>query len=159
MNRAQRRKFNKKYKTNYSASDFHTFELLQLFKEGRLDIQEIQDNADLFQVHLDPLVVVPDHTQVKIDYQAFTSRPQKDYAENFKIWMSEHQDEIFEIRRDNSSAPNLVQLCSLDKTEPETWLFDIYTDLLYQTNEGSWIPWDNKFFMTKLQQSLTSETE
>lgn len=156
MNRAQRRKFNKQHRTNYSASDFKAIELYALFKEGRITKEELLDNPDIFSVEVDPEVAVPDGTLVKINYQAYLSRPQKDYTEQFKDWLKVNKDKTFKVYRTENPKSSLVSLRQVEAEEntnelDSIWLFDIYTDLLYRENENEWLPWDNKKFLEKMQ--------
>lgn len=134
MNREQRRKYNKQHGTHYTANDFYLAELYAKLQSGNLDIKELNDlklNSDF--VHIDNEDLVPENTEVKLNYEHIISRPVK-LNEKYKTFIEENKDNVLHITRENAKN-SLVCL----KEDPEKiWEFDIYSDFLYKKDD-KWV--------------------
>lgn len=143
MNRAERRKFNKLHKTSYSKKDFDMAILLDKMKRNQgLSDEDIETLMTMNVAHYDNEELVPDGTQVKLNYEAIKSRPQKDLSDAYKAWLEENKDKEFHISRENvesslvALAEDLreVEIDGVKKKAPQ-WLFDLYSDLYIMYND------------------------
>ena len=152
MNREQRRKMNRKYKVNYSAEEWAMVELYSRVRAGDLDIKSLQDLSPELRenVHIDNEELVPEGTPVRLNAADILTRPRKGVTEKYLKWVEDHSDTTFHVTREqaNSSLVCLkedVEECQalspslneVDKLDHVPWLFDIYSDLLYEVN-GEW---------------------
>lgn len=149
MNREQRRRFNKKHKTNFTKAEFDQFEFYQRLKAGEVSLDELSQLPE--GMHLDNEELVPEGIPVKLAYDDIMSRPKKGLTNEFLTWIEEHKDEVMHVTRKNAQS-SMVCL-SEDKpwlkenyTDEDTnighvpWLFDIWSDLLYENPENhEWI--------------------
>lgn len=152
INREQRRKLNRKYKVNYSAEEWAMIELYSKMRAGDLDVKSLKDLSPGLRenVHIDNEELVPEGTPVRLNAEDILSRPRKGVTEKYLKWVETHRDTIFHVTREqaNSSLVCLqedVEECKalshelneVDKLDHLPWLFDIYSDLLYESN-GEW---------------------
>lgn len=152
LNREQRRKLNRKYKVNYSADEWAMIELYSKIRAGDLDVKDLNDLTPELRenVHIDNEELVPEGTPVRLNAAEILSRPRKGVTEKYLKWVDEHRDVTFHVTRDqaNSSLVCLQEdveecrmhsetLTEVDKLDHLPWLFDIYSDLLYDDN-GEW---------------------
>ena len=135
MNRAQRRAYNKKHKTAYTKEQFEAALLLaRLNAGGEFDLEKLAATSKY--LHMDNIELVPDGTEVKLNYDAIKSRPQGDLTDKFKEWVEVHKDQIFHITREGSKD-SLV--CLQEDDSEVRWLFDLYSDILVK-NADQWVP-------------------
>ena len=134
MNRAERRKFNRKNKTNFTKEQMDAIEFYSKMRSGEIQINSMAQFKDLPFVKIDHEVVAPNGTEVKIRYDDIVSR--KDIKNDKYIdFVTQNKDSILHISRDNGASGSLV---TLEEDPDKIWLFDIYTDLLFQTKDGNW---------------------
>ena len=72
MNREQRRRYNKKNKTNYTKEQFETMIALERLKNGIFDLSDLQLPKDF--IHMDNKELVPDGTEVKLNFDSLKER-------------------------------------------------------------------------------------
>ena len=134
MNRAERRKFNRKHKTNYTKEQMDAFEFYAKIRSGEIDVKSVSELSKMPFVRLDHEVVAPNGTEVKLRYDEILSR--KDVKnEKYRNFISENKDNILHITRDNGASENMVTVAE----DPEKiWLFDIYSDFLFKKDDNSW---------------------
>lgn len=148
MNREQRRKLNRKYKVNYDANEWAMIELYSKVRAGDLDVKDLRDlNPEVRAgIHIDNEELVPEGTPCKLNVADILTRPLKGITEKYLNWVKAHEGIVFHVTREqaNSSLVCLkedVEECSSHLSEADMdhvpWLFDIYSDLLYE-DKGEW---------------------
>lgn len=147
MNRKQRRKLNKQHHVNYNANEWAMIELYAKLRAGDLDVKDLSALSPEVRagIHIDNEELVPEGTPVKLNVADILTRPTKGVTDKYLTWIKEHENIVFHVTREqaNSSLVCLkedVDAC-LQQTESTMdhlpWLFDIYSDLLYEEN-GEW---------------------
>lgn len=146
MNRAQRRKFNKQNKTNWTKEEFEVAIAVARLKSGLgIDDDQVKALVSKGLAHVDNEELVPNGTEVMLNYDAIMERPKAYLTEKFVKWVEENKDKVFHLFREDN-AEKLVCLEEDKRTteidgvpvnEPR-WLFDLYNDLLIQEDE-KWI--------------------
>ena len=134
MNRADRRRYNKKFKTNYNKEQMDAIELYAKLKAGQLNIKHLSDIASLPFVHIDPLAIVPNGRECKLRYDEIMSRPVQ-MNPKYVDFITKHKDDVLHVTR-NKTEGSLVTV----QEDPEgIWIFDIFADLLFKDAEnGEW---------------------
>ena len=141
MGRKERREFNKKHKTNLSSSEFTALQVWMNLQGGRLDVKSAEDlKLGNPYIHIDNEELVPNGTPCKLNYEHIKSRPKKDMTQKYLDWVELNKDKIFHVDRENSDTrTGLVGVA--EKEDGNTWLFDTFSDLLYEKN-GVWTTLD-----------------
>lgn len=143
MNREQRRRFNKKHKTNFTAANFQAYELYRKLQQGTLDTKDIDPALLGSVIHIDNEEMVPEGTPVKLAYDNIKARPQNDLTDKFKEWIEEHKGQILHVTREEANSSLVcvqedVKYVKEHFTDEDRnighipWLFDIYSDFLYE---------------------------
>lgn len=144
MNREQRRKFNKKNKTNYTKEQFDLMLAIERLKHGNLDFRGLNLPHDF--VHMDNTELVPEGTVCKLNYQAIKNRFDKNsagYQEGYKEWVEQHREEEFHVTREFAQQSCVCLKEQVEKADEEgllKFLWDLYSDLLFQDAQGEWKP-------------------
>lgn len=147
MNRAERRAFNKQHKTNYTKQELETAMALARLQSGQgLEESMIKNLVENGVAHLDNYELVPDGTEVMLNYEEIQRRPQQDLTDEFKNWVEENKEKVFHLTREGSQN-SLVCLeedmrkAVLDGEEVDAprWMFDLYSDIMVKYN-GEWVP-------------------
>ena len=136
MNRADRRRFNKKNHTNYTRDQMNAIEMYAKLRSGNIDIKHISDFKDNKFFKFDGKVLAPDGREVKLHYEAIKSRPDK-LADKYIEFIESHKDEILHISRKNTDGKPDT-LVTVEEDLDSIWLFDIYSDLLFKNEDGEW---------------------
>lgn len=147
MNREQRRRYNKKNKTNYTKEQFETMIALERLKNGIFDLSDLQLPKDF--IHMDNKELVPDGTEVKLNFDSLKERCKNDDAttEYFRNWVereSENPDKIYHITREGAHSSlvcleedvNFVELDGKQVKAPRLF-FDLFSDIKVFV-EGEW---------------------
>ena len=147
-NRAQRRLFNKKNKTNYSKSEFEMMLALERIKNGNFNLSDLDVPKDF--IHMDNEELAPEGTLVRLNYERIQERFRRGGVDEtnlaFRTWIEENKDKEFHLTREGTSQ-SLVALqedereVELDgvKHKAPKWLFDLYSDLLLKDeSDGQW---------------------
>jgi len=134
MNRADRRKFNKQHKTNYTKEQMDVLEFFAKMRAGEIDAKSFSELNDMPFIRLDHELIAPDGTEVKLRADDILSRPD---IKNDKYieFVKNNTDKILHITRENGAKENLV---TIEEDQEKIWLFDIYSDLLFKKEDGSW---------------------
>lgn len=150
MNREQRRRFNKQNKTNFSREDFVRMEMYQALRAGDLDVSGFTPDELPDGISIDNEELVPEGKEVKLAYDHIMSRPKKGLTKEFLDWVEANKDRVMHVTREEASN-SLVCLKEDVKwikdhfTDEDTnighipWLFDIWSDLLYETEDHRWV--------------------
>lgn len=149
MNREQRRRYNKKNKTNYTKEQFETMIAFERLKNGNYDLSDLKLPQDF--AHIDNYELAPDGTEVKLNFASLDFRCSHVDATNeyFRNWVAEaHKDpdKIYHITREGAHSSlvcleedeNYVELDGKQVRAPRLY-FDLYADLLCEY-EGKWVP-------------------
>ena len=134
MNRADRRKFNKQHKTNYTKEQMDGLEFIAKMHAGEIDVKTFSELSKMPFIRLDHELIAPDGTEVKLRADEILSRPD---IKNDKYieFVKNNIDKILHITRENGAKENLV---TIEEDQEKIWLFDIYSDLLFKKEDGSW---------------------
>ena len=136
MNRADRRRFNKRNHTNYTKEQMDVIELYAKMKSGNIDIKHVSDFKDNKFFKFDGKVLAPDGREVMLRYDAIKSRPDK-LMDKYVEFVEKHKDEVLHISRKNTDGkPD--SLVTVEEDPDSIWLFDIYSDLLFKNEDGEW---------------------
>lgn len=149
MNREQRRRYNKKNKTNYTKEQFETMIAFERLKNGNYDLSDLKLPQDF--AHIDNYELAPDGTEVKLNFASLDFRCSHVDATNeyFRNWVAEaHKDpdKIYHISREGAhnslvcleEDENYVELDGKQVKAPRI-LLDIYSDCFVEY-EGKWVP-------------------
>lgn len=136
MNRADRRRFNKKNHTNYTREQMDAIEMYAKLRSGNIDIKHISDFKDNKFIKFDGKALAPDGTEVMLRYDAIKSRPNK-LADEYVEFIEKHKEEILHISRKNTEGKPDT-LVTVEEDPESIWLFDIYSDLLFKNEDGNW---------------------
>lgn len=152
MNREQRRRFNKRNKTNYTREDFAQLEMLQALRAGDLDITGFNPGELPEGFHIDNEELVPEGKETKLAYDHIMSRPKKGLTQEFLDWVETHKNQVMHVTREEANN-SLVCLAEDVKWVKEKftdedhnighipWLFDIWSDLLFEDPvTHDWVP-------------------
>lgn len=164
MNREQRRRFNKQNKTNYSREDFQAMELYQALRAGDLDMSSFGPGQLPESFHIDNEELVPEGKEVKLAYDHIMSRPKKGLTEEFLQWVENNKDKVLHVTREEAQNSLVcikedVKWIKDHYTDEDTkighipWLFDIWSDLLYETTDHKWV------HLGEYENSLKKNTE
>ena len=148
MNREQRRRFNKKNKTNYTKEQFETYIAMERLKRGIFDLSDLQLPKDF--VHMDNKELAPDGTEVKLHFDSLNERCKTVDSSNeyFRNWIAkakEEPDKIYHITREGAHSSlvclvedeNYVELDGKQVKAPKL-LFDLMSDLEMQVGD-KWV--------------------
>lgn len=132
MNREERRRFNKKNKTNYTKEQLDAIEFYAKLRSGNIDTKHLSDLKDLPFVHIDPEVAAPNGAEVMIREDLFKRKDIKNprYIE----FVNGNIGKICHISRENADG----SLVTLEEDPEKIWLFDIFSDLLFKNEDGKW---------------------
>lgn len=149
MNRAQRRLYNKKNKTNYTKEQLDTMMAIERIKNGVFDLSDLKVPQDF--IHMDNTELVPDGTEVKLNFESLEARCTHVDKSNelFRNWVAEvkkEPDKIYHVTREE--AKNSLVCLAEDEREVEIdgkkvkapkWLFDVYADVFVKDEiDGVW---------------------
>lgn len=149
MNRAQRRLFNKRNKTHYTKEQFELMQAVDRIKNGNYNLSDLNVPKDF--VHIDNEELVPNGTEVKLNFESLDFRCSHVDKTNelFRNWVAEaHKDEdkVYHITREG--AKNSLVCLEEDDREVELdgkmvkapkWLFDLMTDIkIKDPKDGEW---------------------
>lgn len=136
MNRAERRKFNKKNHTNYTKEQMDAIEMYAKIRSGEISIKHASDFKDNPFFHFDGKALAPDGTEAKIRYDEILSRPEK-LNDKYIEFITQHKEGIVHVSRKNTDGKPDT-LVTLEEDPDSIWLFDIYSDLLFKNEEEKW---------------------
>lgn len=132
MNREERRRYNKKHGTKHDRAWFDRMLLnARLVSKTGLDVSEMARQQHY--IHFDNELLAPNGTTVKLNYDDIYARPQDDLTDKFKEFVESHKDMEMHITREDV-VDSLVSL-EEDENRPR-FLFDLYADLLIETEDG-----------------------
>ncbi len=136
MNRAERRKFNRKNHTNYTREQMDAIEMYAKMRSGEISIKHASDFKDSPFFHFDGKALAPDGAEAKIRYDDILSRSEK-LNDKYIEFVTQHKEEIVHISRKNTEGKPDT-LVTLEEDPNSIWLFDIYSDLLFKNEAEEW---------------------